>query len=262
MVDAKPVLIQARITANNPVMPGVFQLKLRCPEIVTAARPGQFVMIKCGADRLLRRPISISGTDIATGEISLLIAAVGKGTDWLAQRTTGEHLDVLGPLGQGFSLEPGADKVLLIGGGMGIAPLNFLAEQAAAMGKAVTLVLGARTGAMLCPASHLPEVNERVLCTEDASVGIKGRVTECPDDYIAAAAQIFACGPLPMYRALAKDPRFNSGNIQVSLEVRMACGTGLCYGCTINTRGGLRQVCRHGPVFNMNDILWEELADL
>lgn len=262
MADFKPVLVQAKVTANNPVMSGVFQLKLHCPEIASVALPGQFVMVKCGDEMLLRRPISISGTDTVKGEIRLLIADIGKGTGWLANRTADDELDVLGPLGQGFTINPDTVKVLLIGGGMGIAPLNFLAERAAAMGKTVTLVLGARTGNMLCPTSHLPEVHECVLCTEDASVGLKGRVTNCPDEYIGAADQIFACGPLPMYRALVNDPRLNGKNMQVSLEVRMACGTGLCYGCTIKTRNGLKQVCRHGPVFNMNDIIWEELANL
>lgn len=262
MADTKPAVSQARVTANNPVMPGVFQLKLLCPEIASAAMPGQFAMVKCGDELLLRRPISISGANAATGEISLLIASIGKGTEWLAGRVTGENLDVLGPLGHGFTIEPATDDLLLIGGGMGIAPLNFLADRAKAMSKTVTLVLGARSGDMLCPASHLPKVNECVLCTEDASVGIKGRVTDCPDDYIARAGQIFACGPLPMYRALVKDTRFHNKPVQVSLEVRMACGTGLCYGCTIKTSGGLKQVCRQGPVFDMNDIDWDDLADL
>lgn len=262
MADCKPVLVQANITANNRVMPGVFQLSLNCPEITALAQPGQFIMVKCGDELLLRRPISIFGADKASGEISLLIAELGKGTGWLAERTPGEELDILGPLGHGFTIDPDTTELLLIGGGMGIAPLNFLAEQAAAMGKNVTLVLGARTGEMLCPASHLPEVNECILCTEDDSLGIKGRVTDCPDAYIARADQIFACGPLPMYRALVKDTRLTNKQMQLSLEVRMACGTGLCYGCTVKTRNGLKQVCRHGPVFNMNDIIWEELADL
>jgi dihydroorotate dehydrogenase electron transfer subunit len=262
MENVKPFLGTATILSNEAVMPGVFQLRLLCTEIAAAAKPGQFVMLKCGDELLLRRPISISDANAPSGQIGMMIASIGKGTEWLSLRQPGKELDILGPLGNGFTISETAEKLLLIGGGMGIAPLNFLANRATSLGKKVTLVLGARTGELLCPSSHLPEVDKCVICTEDASVGIKGRVTDCPDVYIAEAQQIFACGPLPMYRALAKDPRFEDKPMQVSLEVRMACGIGLCYGCTVKTRQGLRQVCEDGPVFEMGDILWEELAGL
>ena len=262
MAKAKPFLGSATVLSNDAVMPGVFQLRLHCPEIAVTACPGQFIMLKCGDQLLLRRPLSISDTDALNGQINLLIASIGQGTEWLSHRSTGEELDILGPLGNGFTVDDKADKLLLIGGGMGIAPLNFMSNHAMALGKKITLVLGARTGDLLCPSSHLPDVNECVLCTEDASVGIKGRVTDCPDNYIAEADQIFACGPLPMYRALANDIRFSSKLMQISLEVRMACGIGLCYGCTVKTRNGLRQVCEDGPVFQMSNIIWEELKDL
>ncbi len=252
----------ATVLSNDSIMPNVFRLRLQCPEIASTAKPGQFVMIKCGDQTLLRRPVSISDASAPSEQISLLIANIGKGTEWLSKLQPGEEIDIIGPLGNGFSIDEKAQNLLLIAGGMGIAPLNFLAVKATALGNKVTLVLGARTGELLCPSSHLPEVDECVLCTEDASMGIKGRVTDCPDAYIEAADQIFACGPLPMYRALAKDERFKAKSMQVSLEVRMACGIGLCYGCSVNTRQGLRQVCEHGPVFEMRDILWKELADL
>ncbi len=262
MANAKPFLGLATVLSNEMVMPGVFSLCLQCPEVAAAARPGQFVMLKCGESLLLRRPISISDTNPPSGQIGLMIANVGAGTEWLSKRQPGEELDILGPLGNGFTIDEKAERLLLIGGGMGIAPLNFLARKAASVGKRVTLVLGARTGELLCPPSHLPKVDECVICTEDASVGIKGRVTDCPDAHIEEADQIFACGPLPMYRALVKDPRFAKKPMQVSLEVRMACGIGLCYGCTVKTNQGLRQVCQNGPVFDMGDIVWEEMADL
>ncbi len=262
MASIKPYLGTATVLSNDAIMPGVFQLRLQCPEIASTAKPGQFVMLKCGDEFLLRRPISISDASVPSEQISLLVANIGKGTEWLSRRQPDEELDILGPLGNGFTIDDKAVKLLLVGGGMGIAPLNFLARKATASGKKVTMVLGARTGELLCPTSHLPKVDECIFCTEDASVGIKGRVTDCPDAHIEAADQIFACGPLPMYRALAKDTRFNGKSMQVSLEVRMACGIGLCYGCTVKTKQGLRQVCEDGPVFEMSDILWDELADL
>jgi dihydroorotate dehydrogenase electron transfer subunit len=262
MASVKPYLGTATVLSNDAIMPGVFQLRLQCPEIASTAKPGQFVMLKCGEEFLLRRPISISDASAPSEQINLLIANIGKGTEWLSHRVPGEELDILGPLGNGFTIDEKAEKLLLVGGGMGIAPLNFLARKATALGKKVTLILGARTGELLCPTSHLPKVAECIFCTEDASVGIKGRVTDCPDAHVDAADQIFACGPLPMYRALVKDPRFKGKPMQVSLEVRMACGIGLCYGCTVKTKQGLRQVCEDGPVFEMSDILWNELADL
>ncbi|MEL7561523.1 dihydroorotate dehydrogenase electron transfer subunit [Dehalogenimonas sp. 4OHTPN] len=262
MLNTKPSLVSGTVLSNEGVMPGVFSLRLHCPEIAAAARPGQFLMLKCSESLLLRRPISISDANAPSGQIGLMIATVGKGTDWLSKRQPGEELDVLGLLGNGFEIDDRAERLLLVAGGMGIAPLNFLAKKAAALGKKVTLVLGARTGELLCPSSHLPGVDECVLCTEDASVGITGRVTDCPDTHIEMAQQIFACGPLPMYRALMRDPRFKNKPMQLSLEVRMACGIGLCYGCTVNTKQGLKQVCQDGPVFEAQDILWQELADL
>ena len=262
MANAKPYLGTATVLSTGIVLPGVFQLRLQCPEIASSSKPGQFVMLKCGDENLLRRPISVSDANPPSGQIGLMIATIGKGTEWLSRRKPGEELDILGPLGNGFTFDENAEKLLLIGGGIGIAPLNFLGRKAAALGKKVALILGARTGELLCPPSHLPQVDECVFCTEDASVGIKGRVTDCPDALIADADQVFACGPLSMYRALAKDPRFTRKSMQVSLEVRMACGIGLCYGCTVKTKQGLRQVCEDGPVFEMGDIVWEELADL
>ncbi|PPD58492.1 dihydroorotate dehydrogenase electron transfer subunit [Dehalogenimonas etheniformans] len=261
MAKNKPQACMATVLSNDAVMPNVFQLRLQCPEIAHSGEPGQFVMIKCG-DNLLRRPISISDANGPSEQFSLLIAKVGKGTDWLSSVRPGDELDIIGALGNGFTIDDRTERLLLIGGGMGIAPLNFLASRATGLGKKVTLMLGARTGELLCPSSHLPQVNECVFCTEDASVGIKGRVTDCPDAYIETAEQIFACGPLPMYRALAKDHRFGGKPMQISLEVRMACGIGLCYGCTIKTKNGQKQVCEDGPVFEMDDILWDELADL
>ncbi|ADJ26218.1 Dihydroorotate dehydrogenase, electron transfer subunit, iron-sulfur cluster binding domain protein [Dehalogenimonas lykanthroporepellens BL-DC-9] len=261
MADPRSRRHSAEVLANDSVMPGVFRLRLKCPAVASSARPGQFVMVSCD-NHLLRRPVSIAGADVAGGEISLLIASVGTGTAWLKERQSGDWLDVLGPQGNGFTIDEDSNKLLLVGGGMGIAPLNFLAEYAGRLRREVTLVLGARTAELLCPPGHLADTGECLLFTEDGSAGTAGRVTDCPDSHIATADQIFVCGPIPMYRALAQDARFTGRPVQVSLEVRMACGTGLCYGCTIKTTGGLRQVCSHGPVFRMDEVAWPELADL
>lgn len=262
MVNNDKYLGHAEVLGNTPVMPGVFQLKLYCPDIAVSARPGQFVMLNCGDGTFLRRPVSIAGADTTEGVIKLLIANIGRGTDWLSKKTAKEQLELIGPLGTGFSIDGSTQKLLLISGGMGIAPLNFLAHWVVASGKQVTLVAGARTGDLLYPTSHLPELDECILYTEDASAGTRGRVTECPENYIAQADQIFACGPIPMYRSLLSKGAIKHKPVQISLEVRMACGIGLCNGCTIMTNNGPKQVCHDGPVFDMSEICWDELIDL
>lgn len=258
-MEKTPKQLKAKVLKNNPVMPGVFQLVLEAPDITAVAQPGQFVMLACGAENLLRRPIGINGADITTGQLSLLIMRTGTGTEWLGERQPGDIIDILGPLGNGFTINPAAKNLLLIAGGMGIAPLVFLAEK---QNVTTTLVLGATTAAQLCPKELLPTEASCVLATEDGSAGQKGRVTDCLTGNIEKADQIFICGPLPMYRAFSKEPLLKGKDIQVSLEVRMACGLGVCYGCSIKTTSGMKQVCHDGPVFNMNEILWDELADI
>ncbi|HUT96973.1 MAG TPA: dihydroorotate dehydrogenase electron transfer subunit, partial [Dehalococcoidales bacterium] len=125
--------------------------------------------------------------------------------------------------------------------------------------KEVTLLYGAPTAAQLYPSKLLPKV-KLVIATEDGTMGEKGMITDLLPDFTREADQIFACGPLPMYRIMAQMPGLKTA--QVSLEVRMGCGVGVCYGCTVKTLNGLKQVCQDGPVFEMDDVLWEELADI
>jgi len=123
-------------------------------------------------------------------------------------------------------------------------------------------VQGVRTKTLACRRSLLPKGTNLTVMTEDGSEGLKGRITDCPQELVEEADQIFACGPMPMYRALAGMPQLKGKSVQVSLEVMMACGVNLCYGCTIKTRKGLKQICHDGPVFDLDDILWEEQAGI
>jgi dihydroorotate dehydrogenase electron transfer subunit len=248
----------AKVAANSEPMKGAHLLWLEAPQIAKQTKPGQFVMVRCGEndEYPLRRPFSIHQRE--EDKIALLFNIVGSGTQWLAQRTSGDKLDLLGPLGNGFSIGPDSKKLLMIAGGIGIAPLVFLAEEAIKRGLEVTLLYGASTAAQLYP--HLPD--GLVTATEDGSVGTKGLITDLLPDFIGEANQIFACGPLPMYRTMAKMPELKNKSVQISLEVRMGCGLGVCYGCTVKTKNGLKQVCQDGPIFELNDILWEELADI
>jgi dihydroorotate dehydrogenase electron transfer subunit len=248
--------VTAQIISNEEVTPGTHLIWLKAPEIARTAHPGQFITIHCGDnyELVLRRPLSIHRV-AGREQIALLFQTVGKGTEWLAQCREGDNLDILGPLGNGFSLKPTTRKLLLIAGGIGIAPLVFLAEKALGEGCLITMLLGASNTSLLYPRSMLPSPIKLVTATEDGSEGRKGMVTELIPDFTDQADQIFACGPSAMYKSIA-DQHIRRKLIQISLEERMGCGVGACYSCTIKTKLGLMQVCRDGPVFELDDILW------
>jgi len=190
------------------------------------------------------------------GALALLFSVVGRGTNWLAQRKEGEAIDLLGPLGNGFEIAPPSRNLLLVAGGLGIAPLAFLAQRGVAAGYSVALLLGAPTKAQLYPAHLIPPQANLLLATEDGSAGRKGMVTDLWADLAPEADQIFACGPVSMYRYMASQGVLEAKSVQVSLEVRMGCGFGACYGCAIETRSGLRLVCKDGPIFELKDVIW------
>ncbi len=244
-------------------MPRVYLVWLNSPPIASQAQPGQFVMVRCGEglEYQLRRPLSIHQLD--GNEIALLFTVVGKGTRWLSQCQAGDNLDLLGPLGNGYSIHSGSHNLLLVAGGIGIAPLVFLAQQALNQGCSVTLLSGTPTTTQLYPEYLLPPEVKLVTATEDGTAGRKGMITNLLPDFMGWADQIFACGPISMYQTIAarKQHLLKGKPTQVSLEVRMGCGRGVCYGCTVKTKRGLRQVCKDGPVFDLDDILWDELAD-
>lgn len=250
----------ATVISNIELMPGHHLIRVKAPDIAEGARPGQFISINCGQDFILRRPLSIHRVD-KNNQISILFAVVGAGTHWLAQRRKDERLDVLGPLGNGFSIEPKSTKLLLAAGGMGIAPLAFLAQQALSDGKSVKMLLGARKKDSLYPRELLPKGMETVITTEDGSDGEKGKVTDILPKYVDWADQVCACGPLAMYQSIVKQSNQwqSKPSIQISLEVRIGCGIGACFGCSIKTKKGMKQVCRDGPVFNLDEVILEEV---
>lgn len=229
-------------------------IQLRCPKIASEAKPGQFVMVHCGEDTLLRRPLSIHQRD--GNKIALLFEVVGRGTAWLSRCHAGDDVDIFGPLGNGFSVSPDSRNLLLVAGGIGIAPLYYLAQEALKKKRPVTLLYGTADGNRYSVSSQIKLVS----ATEDGTVGYRGMITDLLPDYIGRADQVFACGPVPMYKTMAQMPELKNKPVQVSLEVRMGCGRGLCYGCTLKTKAGLKKVCEDGPVFDLESILWDELA--
>jgi len=265
------------VASNVEVMPGIHLMWIEAPDIAVAAQPGQFITVRCG-DFTLRRPFSVH--QVSSQEIALLFKVAGKGTLWLSQRQKRDRIDILGPLGRGFSIEPGARNLLLVAGGIGIAPLVLLMQHASSQHQ-ITLIQGASTAAQLyterCqPTAISYQGVQFVPVTEDGSMGKKGMATDILPDFLDWADQVYTCGPVDMYKAmdLTLNPSPSKGEekgegeqqsnlklrkCQVSLEVRMGCGFGACYSCTINTKKGLKQVCRDGPVFELDDIIWQEV---
>ncbi|MEA3443038.1 MAG: dihydroorotate dehydrogenase electron transfer subunit [Chloroflexota bacterium] len=265
--------IPASIISNEKIAPNMHLVWVDAPGIAFSGQPGQFITIYC-ENLPLRRPFSIH--QVSSNQVAILFKVVGKGTSWLSQRRGGDEIDILGPLGKGFDIMPSVKNLLLVAGGIGIAPLVFLMQRASSQ-YSITLIYGASTAVELYPFSSLrteapsntsislPEGMRFISVTEDGTAGEKGMVTNIIPRFVDWADQIFACGPIEMYQAMMKMPlqtnedRTKISKSQISLEVRMGCGIGTCYGCTINTTEGLRQVCRDGPVFQLANILWQEV---
>ena len=251
---------------KEPLSPGVWRLTIRAPEIARTARPGQFVMVRTGegCDPLLRRPLSIHQTS-GDGTVQLLFKVVGKGTARLAEITIGRQLNLVGPLGRGFETA-GRTAICLVGGGMGIAPLYFLARELLRFSQTEPpfVFLGARTRSEL---SRLAEdfvvlgVRNLQLATDDGSMGHHGLVTDLLARQFAGAEHlsVCTCGPQPMMRAVAGLCRSKGWSCQVSLETMMACGIGACLGCAVSgvePDGDYLHVCKDGPVFQADRLGW------
>ncbi|MGB2877092.1 MAG: dihydroorotate dehydrogenase electron transfer subunit, partial [Dehalococcoidales bacterium] len=238
-------LIDAEVIENRRVLPGhkhvhargimsSWLIWLQCPEIAREAMPGQFVMVRCGPETTLPRPFSVHQAD---GDRIALLYAVredGRGTEWLSRQKSGVSVPIFGPLGNGFALPSTPQNLLLVAGGIGIAPLYFLAQRAVRNNYKVTLLYGT-VDQNRYPVA--PEI-DAVAVTEDGSVGEKGFVTDLLPRFVEQADQVFACGPMPMYRDMfnrQRELKLEGRPVQVSLEVRMGCGVGVCYGCTVKT---------------------------
>jgi len=271
---------KVKISSHQEVSPGYFHLVLNSPEISASARPGQFIHLRvdCGSDPLLRRPFSIYrirySRDGSPGDkIEILYRVVGKGTALLSRKLAGEYLDVLGPLGKGFSWEEQMRTAILVAGGMGIAPLLFLTEtilwqwkalkesSSHLRGRKVILLTGARTSSEVLAVKEFQVLGVKVrIATEDGSYGEKGIVTqllaeELFESHWPQFTKIFACGPREMLAEVAKISFLNGIPCEVALEENMACGLGVCRGCICEATGEqYLRVCQEGPVFPVEKI--------
>lgn len=249
-----------RIFSNEAVAPGFALLKvgradgLPLPDI----QPGQFVELEV-PDRkhtFLRRPISVNFVDRTTQQLWLLVRVAGEGTAHLAAMPQGASLRIMLPLGHGFTVDP-ARRTLLVGGGVGVAPLLYLAHTLNAAGTTPDLLLGARTASMLLQTDLFARVANVLIATDDGSAGHHGVVTTHPAMTDGDYDLIACCGPQPMMQAVARLAHSRGIDCEVSLENMMACGLGACLCCVENTIDGHVCVCTEGPVFNIKKLRWQ-----
>ncbi len=248
------VVENARLHANYVLLKLTSQLPL--PEML----PGQFAEIRVDGSptTFLRRPISVNFVDKLRNEVWFLIQLVGDGTKRLAQAKPGEVINVVLPLGNSFTMPQNpSDKLLLVGGGVGTAPMLYLGEQLVKAGSKPTFLLGARSDKDLLQLDDFAAYGEVYTTTEDGSQGEKGYVTQHSILNKVQFEQIYTCGPKPMMMAVAKYAKSKNIACEVSLENTMACGIGACLCCVENTTEGHLCVCTEGPIFNINKLLWQ-----
>jgi dihydroorotate dehydrogenase electron transfer subunit len=281
-------LVAAELVDSREILPGQWLQSFHAPTLASGTRAGQFIHVRAGdwSGLVLRRPFSFNTVDLGTGIITIHFRTVGRGTEWFTRLRAGDTLDMLGPLGRPFEVDPRSRHLLLVAGGLGIAGVRMLADEAIRDGRQVVLLFGAASAREVYPSSLLPDEVEYVVATDDGSLGHHGFVTDLVPAYEAWADQAFACGPAPMLRALArlstgrrerlgvaKLGRKKGGGkavpigspqarrkafLQVSMEQNMGCAVGACLGCVVmSVTGTPQRVCREGPVFASDEIAWE-----
>ena len=253
-------MLDLTVTENLRLHSHYALLKLTAPETLPEMHPGQFAEIRVDGSpaTFLRRPISINYVDRGKNEVWFLIQLIGEGTKHLGEAKVGDVINVLLPLGNGFTMPQNpSDKLLLVGGGVGTAPMLYLGEQLAKSGSHPTFLLGARTSKDLLQLEQFQNYGEAYTTTEDGSYGERGYVTQHSILVKKNFEHIYTCGPKPMMMAVAKFAKSKGINCEVSLENTMACGIGACLCCVENTTEGHLCVCKEGPVFNINKLLWQ-----
>ena len=256
----KKFLLDLKVKSVEQIHQRYVLIKLTADQPLPEMLPGQFVEIRVDGSpaTFLRRPISINFVDQEQNELWLLVAAVGDGTRRLAQLKAGELLNCLLPLGHGFTMPATKDeKILLVGGGVGVAPLLYMGAEMKRMGCEPTFLLGARTSKDLLMLDIFKRYGRVYVTTEDGSEGEKGFVTNHSLLQKEAFTRIATCGPTPMMKAVAAFARKADVACEVSLENLMACGLGACLCCVEKTTEGNLCVCKEGPVFDIKKLLWE-----
>ncbi len=263
---SKNYVFHAELIGKDWLNDSYFTLRFSCLEIAQICLPGQFVNIKLSDlyDPLLRRPMSIYKCNRQEGWIEFLLKVVGKGTLGLSAVKKGETFGLLGPLGNGFNCD-GIQNAILVGGGIGIAPLVFLAEELAGKGVSINFIQGFRTKNEYCCRDEIvPFVKRLLISTDDGSIGIQGDVAQALNKLIAENSSLknstlLACGPNQMMESIEKICLSQNIEAQFSVETHMACGFGVCIGCPMpkSDESGYYLACVDGPVFNLGDVKFE-----
>ena len=264
----RPVQREVEVVARRPVAAYV-ELTLAAPEIAAAAEPGQFVAFAVGGPlsaALLRRSIAIAG--VGEGTVTVVVAPHGVGSTWLTGLQQGDRVDVVGPLGRPFPLPAPGTPALLVGGGYGAAALVPLAQALEAQGSPVAAVAGAASADQLCSLDELAAAGARVeVTTDDGSAGRQGLVTLAVDELIGEAGVVYACGPMPMLRAVAAAATAAGLPSYVAVEEAMACGIGVCMTCVLpvigaDGRSRFARSCTEGPVFGGDRVRFADVGKL
>jgi dihydroorotate dehydrogenase electron transfer subunit len=283
-------LAAAELVDSREILPGQWLQAYHAPTLASGARAGQFVHLVPGDGAILRHPFPLNTADAATGIVTIHAGghggAVGWTTAWPTRLRPGDRIDLAGPLGRPFEVDSRNRHLLLVAGGLGIAGVRMLADEAIRDGRQVTLLFGTASARGVYPSSLLPDEVEYIVATDDGSLGHHGPVTDLVRDYEAWADQAFACGPAPMLATLAGlaagrrdrlgvaklgrkrgagrvDPvgspaARRKAFLQVSMEQEIGCAVGACLGCVVMGSSGVPQrTCREGPVFAAEELDWE-----
>ena len=255
----KKYLLDLKVVSVTQIHARYVLIRLTDMKPLSEMKPGQFVEVRVDGSpsTFLRRPISINFVDRTNNELWLLVATVGEGTKTLAKLQSGDLLNCLLPLGNGFTPAHSGEKVLLIGGGVGVAPLLYMGAEMQQAGIEPTFLLGARTAQDLLMVEDFKRYGRVYVTTEDGSAGEKGFVTNHSILSQESFDRISTCGPTPMMKAVARLAKEKGIFCEVSLENLMACGLGACLCCVEKTTAGNVCVCKDGPVFNIQSLLWE-----
>ena len=256
----KKYVSDLRVVSVEHITDKYVLIKLTQDERLPEVLPGQFVEVRVDGSpsTFLRRPISVNFVDYDANQLWLLVAAVGDGTRRLARLQTGDVLNCMFPLGNSFTMPAGKDeKVLLVGGGVGVAPLLYFGKKLCDMGCRPVFLLGARSEKDLLMLDEFSKYGRVCVTTEDGTAGERGFVTNHSVLGEIRFDRISTCGPKPMMAAVAKYAKANGIECEVSLENKMACGVGACLCCVEKTTEGNVCVCKEGPVVNINKLLWQ-----
>ncbi|HOB83465.1 MAG TPA: dihydroorotate dehydrogenase electron transfer subunit [Bacteroidales bacterium] len=247
-----------RVVENKKLSSNIFVLELTASGRIPEMKPGQFVQVKIDGspDTFLRRPFSVHDVNYSQNTFRLLIQIAGKGTETLSGLRTGDNVNLIYPLGNSFSLPAKGERILLTGGGCGVAPLLFLGKYLKLNGFVPDILLGFRSRERVIEYDEYSALGKVYLTTEDGSLGTKGFITDHPVLLSNRYDIIYCCGPDLMMKAVAKFCKEQNIRCEVSLENLMGCGIGACLCCIVDTVKGNVCTCTEGPVFNITDLKW------